>query len=99
MKSAQIPPVRVTPAVRQEVESALREGESLSQFVEASVLAAARRRRLQQAFLARGRASLAKAKVSGDRVPLDQALADMRARLQARVAPHSTIPERSAGNT
>jgi hypothetical protein len=59
MKTAQLPPVRVAPAVREEIESALREGESLSEFVEAAALQAARRRKAQDEFLARGRASLA----------------------------------------
>ena len=51
MKTAQLPPVRVEPAVREEIESVLLEGESLSQFVEASAMQAARRRKAQQAFL------------------------------------------------
>ena len=57
MKTAQLPPVRVEPAVREEIESALREGESLSEFLEAAALQAARRRLAQEEFLARGRAS------------------------------------------
>ena len=37
MKTAQLPPVRVTPAVREQIESVLHEGESLTQFVEKHV--------------------------------------------------------------
>lgn len=92
MKSTQIPPVRVAPAVREEIESALREGESLSEFIEASVVAAARRRKFQQAFLERGRASLAKAKASGARTPVDKVLDDMQERLRTRVASHRSGP-------
>jgi hypothetical protein len=88
MKTAQLPPVRVAPSVREEIESALREGETLSEFVEAAALQAARDRRAQQEFLARGRASLAKAKESGNWVPLGAALDEMEARLQARIAAH-----------
>ncbi len=85
MKTAQLPPVRVEPSVRQEIESALREGESLSEFVEAAAVQAARQRKAQQAFLARGRASLAAAKRSGDFVDADTVLDAMEQRLKQRV--------------
>lgn len=45
MRSAQLPPVRVKPAVREQVEQSLREGESLSEVVEAAALQAARQQR------------------------------------------------------
>ncbi|RYH33536.1 MAG: hypothetical protein EON54_20330, partial [Alcaligenaceae bacterium] len=61
MKSAQLPPVRVTPAVRQHIESVLKTGETLSQFVEEAALQAAQRRKSQEEFVARGRASLERA--------------------------------------
>ena len=73
----------------------LREGESLSEFVAASVLEAARRRKLRQAFLACGRASLAKARSSGpsgSHTPVDQVLDEMQERLRARMATHRTMP-------
>jgi len=86
MKTAQLPPVRVEPSVREEVESVLHEGESLSQFVEAATVQAARRRKAQQEFLARGRASLARAQASGEFYPLQGTLDHMRARLDGRMA-------------
>ena len=58
MKTAAIPSVRVEPELRAEVESLLREGETLSEFVEASVQAAVLRRRHQAEFVARGLRSL-----------------------------------------
>ena len=85
MKTAQLPPVRVEPAVREEIESVLQEGESLSQFVETAAVQAARRRKAQQAFLARGRASMARAKDSGEFHPLHGALDQMRSRLDRRI--------------
>lgn len=88
MKTAQLPPVRVTPAVREEIQSALREGETLSEFVETAALQAARRRKAQDEFLARGRASLAKALETGRFHPLDQVLDEMEARLRKRIADH-----------
>ena len=102
MKTTQLPPVRITPAVREEVESVLREGESLSEFVAASVLEAARRRKLQQAFLARGRASLAKAKSSrplGGHTPVDQVLDEVQERLRGRMATHRAMPGQAVKKT
>lgn len=85
MKIAQLPPVRVTPAVREHIESVLLDGESLSQFVEKAALDAANRRKAQQAFVARGRASLAKARKTGELYAADDVLHAMRDRLNARV--------------
>lgn len=86
MKIAQLPPVRVTPAVREQIESVLHEGESLSQFVEKATVDAANRRKAQQEFIARGRASLAKARKTGELYAADDVLQAMRDRLNARVA-------------
>lgn len=99
MKSAQLPPVRVELAVRQEIEGALREGESLSEFVEASALQAARRRKAQEEFLARGRASLADAKRTGEFYPADEVLDRMRARLEQRMETHRRQQKPAARKT
>jgi len=88
MKTAQLPPVRVEPTVRAEIESVLLEGESLSEFVETATVQAAKRRKAQQEFLARGRASLANAKAKGEFYPLHGVLDQMRARLDARMDEH-----------
>jgi len=85
MKSAQLPPVRVEPSVRREIESALQEGESLSEFVLAATLEVARRRKAQEAFLARGRASLARARRSGRLHAIEPVLQEMEERLTERV--------------
>ena len=85
MKTAQLPPVRVEPAVREAIESVLQEGESLSQFVEMAAVQAARRRKAQQDFLVRGRASMARAKETGEFHPLHGALDQMRTRLDRRI--------------
>ncbi len=85
MKTAQLPPVRVEPSVREEIEAVLREGESLSEFVETAAVQAARQRKAQEEFLARGRASMAHAKRTGEFYAADQALQDMRARLSSKV--------------
>ena len=65
MKSATIPPLRVTPELRQDAESVLHEGESLSRFVEESLRDQIRRRRCQQAFVERGLAAGNRARATG----------------------------------
>jgi len=85
MKTAQLPPVRVEPSVREEIEAVLRDGESLSEFVETATLEAARRRKAQDEFLARGRASLTKAKRTGKFHDAQAALAGMQQRLESAV--------------
>jgi hypothetical protein len=85
MKSTQLPPVRVAPAVRQEIERCLEEGETLSQFIEKAAVGAARARIAEQAFLERGRSSLRKALRTGEVYPAAEALSGMRARLSSKV--------------
>ena len=68
MKSATIPSIRVEPELREQVEGVLSKGETLSEFVENSVRDSVRRRHTQAEFIARGMASLADAKRSGEYV-------------------------------
>lgn len=77
--------------MRAEIENALHEGESLSQFVEAAVLQAARRRKADQDFLARGRASLDNARKTGEFYPLRGVLDEMQARLDDRMKAHGRV--------
>ncbi|HTH80545.1 MAG TPA: YlcI/YnfO family protein [Ramlibacter sp.] len=85
MKSTQLPPVRVAPAVRQEIEDCLEEGETLSQFIEKAAVEAARARIAEQAFLERGRASLERALRTGKLYPAADVLAEMRERLSIKM--------------
>ncbi|MET0542340.1 MAG: YlcI/YnfO family protein [Variovorax sp.] len=85
MKTAQLPPVRVEPAVRAEIESVLRQGETLSQFVENAAVQAAQRRRSQQEFLERGRDSLKRAEKTGQYYSAKDALDAMQGRLDTRI--------------
>ena len=95
MKSAQLPPVRVTPAVRAQIESVLKDGETLSEFVEAAAVQAAQRRKSQEEFVARGRASLEKAQRTGEFFPAQDALDGMQARLHSAVkAARASGPKR-----
>lgn len=84
MKSAVLPEVRVEPELRAELEAVLRQGESLSKFVEASVRNAAEFRRMQTRFHARGQAAWDHYQRTGISVPADEVLAKLRAKLDAR---------------
>lgn len=83
MKSAFIPSIRVELELREEVQSVLLKGETLSQFVEASVRAAVARRRNQAEFIARGLLSRDEAQRTGEYVEADAALAGLEAKLTA----------------
>jgi hypothetical protein len=81
MKTATIPSVRVDPEFRSEVESVLGEGETLSQFVEASVRASVERRRIQAEFIARGLRSRDDARRSHDYAAADAVIATLQHKL------------------
>lgn len=81
MKTATIPSVRVEPEFRAEVEAVLGEGETLSEFVEASVRAGVERRRIQAEFVARGLRSRDEARRTGNYVDADVVLAKLQRKL------------------
>jgi len=83
MKTATIPSVRVEPELRAEVESLLSEGETVSEFVEASVRASVLRRRNQAEFIARGLRSLEDARRTGDYVDADAVVEGLQRKLDA----------------
>mgnify|MGYP001179667938 CR=1 FL=1 len=58
MKSATIPPIRVAPAFRGQIESVLQQGESLSEFVENAVRQSVLKRQQQLEFIQRGLAAI-----------------------------------------
>ena len=83
MKTATIPAVRVEPALRAELEALLRDGETVSEFVEASVRSGVQARRHQAEFVARGLQSMADAKQSGDLVDADAVVERLQHKLAA----------------
>ena len=83
MKTATIPSVRVEPELRSEIESLLGEGESLSEFVEASVRASVSRRREQAEFVARGLRSLEAARERNDYVDADEVVLNLQRKVDA----------------
>jgi hypothetical protein len=81
MRSATFPPIRVEPEVRAEVEAVLREGETLTQFIEAAVVSAAAWRRTQAEFVSRGEAAIERWKQEGGGQTVDEVMSDLQARL------------------
>lgn len=81
MKTATLPPLRVAPELRQAAEAVLREGESLSSFMEQSLRDEVNRRRLQAEFIARGLASREEAKRTGVYYDADTVHAELRGML------------------
>ena len=83
MKTASLPSLRVDPELRSAAESVLREGETLSGFIEQSLRANIERRRAQQEFISRGLASRDEARRSGDYVPAEAVLRELDEMLAA----------------
>lgn len=86
MKNASLPPLRVTEELRASAEALLREGESLSAFVEESVRLNVERRRVQADFIARGLASAERARRTGVYHEVEDVLQELTARRMARTA-------------
>ena len=89
MKSASIPSLRVDPELRHAAESVLRDGETLSSFVEQSLRANIERRRAQQEFIARGLASRNEVRRNGEYIPAEDVvreLDDLLARAETKAS-------------
>lgn len=80
MKTATLPSLRVAPELREAAEEVLREGETLSAFLEAALRAQIEQRRMQGEFIARGLASRDRARETGRYVPADAVLAGLQSR-------------------
>ena len=85
MKSAVIPQVRVEAQLRADLDAALRPGETLTEFIEASVRRAVEYRRVQTDFAARCEESLAAYERSGESIPSDEVLSKLEKKVEARV--------------
>ena len=84
MKSAVIPQIRVEPELRAELESVLREGETLTAFVEATVRNAVAFRRIQTAFQARAQAASEAYHQTGVSLPVENVLERLQSKLDAK---------------
>ncbi|MEO8746834.1 MAG: YlcI/YnfO family protein [Rhodanobacter sp.] len=81
MKTSTIPSLRVDPELRQAAEDVLREGETLSRFVEQSVRDQVAYRQMQRDFIARGLACREEAKHTGTYFDADMVHAELQAML------------------
>ena len=86
MKTATIPSLRVDPELRAAAESVLKEGETLSAFVENSLRAQINYRQTQAEFIARGLASLAEAERTGVYYSSEEVLGELKSMLEAKRA-------------
>lgn len=83
MKTATIPPIRVAPEFRIEVEAVLEQGESLSQFVESAVRQTVLKRQHHAEFVRRGIAAIEEAKQAGGGIPAEAVVSTLEAKLAA----------------
>lgn len=81
MKTATIPSLRVDPELRAAAESVLKDGETLSAFVEDALKKQVLYRKTQSEFIARGLTSLAEA----DRTGIYYSSEDVRAMLREKL--------------
>jgi predicted transcriptional regulator len=83
MKTSTIPPIRVEPAFRQQVEQVLAHGETLSEFVENAIRDTVSKRQFQSDFVQRGLAAIDEVKRQGGGIPAEVVLANLQAKLVA----------------
>jgi predicted transcriptional regulator len=86
MKSATLPPLRVEPEFREKAKSVLREGETLSSFIEEAVRKQVEIRKSQAEFIARGLAALDESERTGTFYPAEEVHAELRAMLAEKKA-------------
>ena len=80
MKTATLPPIRVAPDFKLDLEGVLEQGESLSQFVENAVRTTVIRRKTQAEFINRGIAAIEATKKGGG-IPAGVVIAKLEAKL------------------
>jgi hypothetical protein len=82
MKTATLPAVRVTPELRELAESVLKEGESLSMFIEETVTKHALWRKEDEAFYARAALASRQLREGGKAYTAEETIASLRAQVQ-----------------
>lgn len=84
MKSAVIPQIRVEPELRAELKAVLKQGETLTDFVEATVRNAIAFRRVQTAFHDRAQAASQEYHRTGVSLPVEVVLERLQSKLDAK---------------
>jgi hypothetical protein len=82
-RSATLPPIRVAPETKASLEAVLRDGESLTQFIENAVRREAEFRAEQNAAIARAKKALRAAEKGVGVMTAEEFLADMQQRAKA----------------
>lgn len=82
-RSATLPPIRVTPEAKAGLEAVLRDGESLTQFIEQAVRREAEFRTQQRAAVARAKKALRAADKGVGLLKVEDFLAGMQQRAEA----------------
>jgi hypothetical protein len=98
MRTATLPAVRVSPDTRSLIESVLREGESLSTFIEQTAKQQAMQRKEDDAFYARGLVAAKSVDEGGKTYTHDEVMASLRAMTASkrRELTHQTKPQKKA---
>lgn len=81
MKTANLPALRVSPALREAAESVLRPDESLSRLIESALQTCIAQRQADEDFIARGIRSADSARQSGVYVTSQAVMQDLRDKL------------------
>lgn len=84
MKTATLPAIRVEPELREQIESVLAQGETLSGFMESALRGAAEFRAVQNEFHARGKQSSDHFDATGISYSTDDVIEKLQARTQRR---------------
>jgi predicted transcriptional regulator len=86
MKTATLPSLRVEPEFRDRAESVLKDGETLSAFMEEAVRKQVEIRKSQAEFIARGLAARDESKRTGIYHRAEDVLAELKSMLDAKLA-------------
>ena len=93
MKTATLPAVRVSPEVRELIESVLHEGESLSMFIEETVKKQAQWRKEDEAFYARAAKASQALRDGGKFYTAEESIARLRSQVErARAKQNLALP-------
>ena len=85
-RTATLPPIRIAPETKASLEAVLREGESLTQFIENAVRKEAEYRTEQKAAIARARKALRAAEKGTGVMAIEEFMAGMQRRAEAAQA-------------
>lgn len=94
MKTASLPPLRVTPELREAAETALREGETLSALMEQSLRNEVNRRKVQAEFIARGLAAREEARRTGVYYTVEEVMDSLQNILDEAKAKQRNVAEK-----